>query len=284
MAGAGLGADLALAREAAREAAALLAGRSGRDPVLREKGPDQPLTVADLEADRLLRARLSGPRPDYGWLSEETADDPVRLRRRRVWIVDPLDGTRSFLEGRPEFAVSIGLVEDGVAVVGVVCNPASGELFWAVRGEGAWVERVGEEAGARRLAVRAPAEGEGAVLFASRRELVAGEFEAFRGRWAIRPLGSTAYKLAQVAAGEGDAYLSRGPKSEWDVCAGALLVEEAGGRATDLWGRALRYNAPEPSVQGIVAAGPRLHGPLLALVRSLGPAARPAGGGDRDGG
>ena len=108
MAGAGLGADLALAREAAREAAALLAGRSGRDPVLREKGPDQPLTVADLEADRLLRARLSGPRPDYGWLSEETADDPVRLRRRRVWIVDPLDGTRSFLEGRPEFAVSIG--------------------------------------------------------------------------------------------------------------------------------------------------------------------------------
>jgi len=113
-------ADLALAVEAARAAGEVVMRRFGGEQPVTYKGPDQPLTPADLEADDVLRARLLGARPDYGWLSEETADAPDRLGRVRVWIVDPLDGTRSFIAGRPEFAISIALAERGRAVLGAV--------------------------------------------------------------------------------------------------------------------------------------------------------------------
>src|ERR1700739_2916468 len=100
------------------------------------KGRDNPVTSADLEADAALREHLSGAFPDYGWLSEETADNPARLSRRRVWIVDPLDGTKEFIKGIPEFVVAIALAEDGVPVLGVTYNPIKNELFWAARGMG----------------------------------------------------------------------------------------------------------------------------------------------------
>src|SRR5690606_36352902 len=152
------------------------------------KSPDQPVTAADLAADRLLRERLSAAFPSYGWLSEETVDSRDRLARSRVWIVDPIDGTNSFVAGSPEFVVCVGLVEEGEPAVGVVYNPATGELYHAVRGGGAF--RNGEPirvSGAR-------AEGEPGIMIASRSELARGELVAYEASCRFLPLGSTAYR------------------------------------------------------------------------------------------
>jgi myo-inositol-1(or 4)-monophosphatase len=269
-------ADLELALHATGQAAATVMARFGTDLAVRQKAPGQPVTEADLAADRILRDALTGARPDYGWLSEETADRADRLARKRVWIVDPVDGTRSYVEGTPEFALSVGLAEEGVVVAGVVCNPAAGSLYWAVRGQGAYAADLdgGTPRVARRLAVRRKRRGPLTVL-ASRHEMADGEFEpVLKHGWRVKPSGSTAYKLARLAAGEGDVFLSRGPKSEWDVCAGDLLVAEAGGSVTDLRGRAFRYNQLDPAVYGVLATTAGLHRDVLAVIRSLPEAPR----------
>jgi myo-inositol-1(or 4)-monophosphatase len=273
--------DLALALEAAREAGDWIMGWFRTGAEVHHKGPDQPVTEADLVADALLADRLSGARPGYGWLSEETVDRGDRLDRARVWLVDPLDGTRSFVAGYREFAVSVGLVEEGAVVLGVVYNPSRRDLFWAVRGEGAYRARpwAGGTGGGRRLRVREPGRGGRPRLLASRTEIRRGELEPFRAGWSIRPLGSTAYKLAAVAARIGHGFLSLGPKSEWDVAAGGLLVEEAGGVMTDLNGSRPRYNGPDPYVHGVLAAPPELHARTLEMIADLPtPRLRAAGG------
>ena len=239
----------------------------GRDLVVEHKTPTQPLTEADLAADALLREVLIGARPDYGWLSEETLDNPDRLERKRVWIVDPIDGTRSFIAKLPEFAISVGLVEDGVVIAGVVFNPARDELYHAVRGGGAFVSRGGAAAEPLRVSERLM--DDSLTMLASRSEIAAGEFDPFRDAWRIEPAGSTAYKLAGVAAGQGEAFVSRGPKSEWDICAGVLIVAEAGGVSTDLHGDEPHFNRADPYVHGIVATNQALHGAVLKTIREV---------------
>lgn len=286
--------DLTLAIAAARQAGAVVMRSFGTPQEVVEKAPDQPLTATDLEADRLLQESLLANRPDYGWLSEETVDRPDRLDAERVWIVDPIDGTRSFIAGYPEFAISIGLAVAGRTVLGVVLNPALGELYWAVEGGGAYLARspvVAVDEGDNlsmegvpeapvRLSVTTRTIAEELVLFASRSEIAAGEFGPWGegggapGRWRIEPVGSTAYKLARVAAGAGDLFLSRGPKSEWDICAGALIVTEAGGMVTDLRGDRLSYNRPDPRVYGVLASNGILHRELLEFIRELPPPPR----------
>lgn len=265
----GYEADLVQALAAVAEADAAVMRAFGTDQRVTHKSPDQPVTAADLEADRILRERLLAERGEYGWLSEETSDRPDRLARARVWIVDPIDGTRSFIQARPEFAISVGLAERGRAVVGVVSNPATGEVFWAVRGAGAY-RRTADGAEAR---LRVQDDVAPATLLASRSEIAAGEFEPL-AEWKLLPTGSTAYKLARVAQGVGTAFLSRGPKSEWDVCAGALIVQEAGGVVTDLHGADVSYNRPDPYVHGILAAPAAAHARLLEACRRLPPTAR----------
>jgi myo-inositol-1(or 4)-monophosphatase len=257
-------ADLELAVQAARAAGAIVMPFFGTDLAVEHKAPGQPLTEADLAADDLLRGMLGAARPEYGWLSEESRDHPDRLSRRRVWIVDPIDGTRSFIAGRPEFAISIGLVEDGAVVLGVVYNPVRDRLYRAVRGAGAYLARDGGP-GERLLVSSRP---ERARMLASRSEIAAGEFDPF-DEWTVEPVGSTAYKLARVAAGHGEAFVSRGPKSEWDICAGVLLVAEAGGRATDLDGGEPRFNGRDPYVHGIVATNAVQHDALLRRMQEL---------------
>ena len=265
-------ADLALAVDATRRAGDVVMRFFGRDLVVEHKSPGQPLTEADLAADRLLQELLMGARPEYGWLSEETVDRPDRLQRRRVWIVDPIDGTRSFIAKLPEFSISVALVEDGAAVVGVVYNPARDELFYAVRGGGASLSLGGAAGVTLRVSERGI--DEHVTMLASRSEIAVGEFDSFRDGWSVAPGGSTAYKLAGVAAGRGEAFLSRGPKSEWDICAGVLLVSEAGGRTTDVNGAAPQFNRPDPYVHGIVAASDKLHDAVLAKIRELPVSAR----------
>jgi len=226
------------------------------------KEGNEPVTQADREADAYLRRSLEALVP-AGWLSEESADDLSRLQHSRVWVVDPLDGTKEFIRGLPEYAVSIALVEDGRPILGLIHNPTTEDTFWSCRGEGTF--RNGT-----RLRVR-----ESRVLLASRTEVDEGEFEPFRDSWTVRPCGSIAYKLALVSAGEGAGTLSRGPKREWDVCAGSMLVEEAGGVVTDALGAPLRFNRAPPRTSGVLAAAPRAHRLLLSAARKVGMADRP---------
>lgn len=250
--------DLELAVRAAREAGRDVLGYFGEDHEVTYKSPDQPLTDADLRADAILKRVLLGARPADGWLSEETMDSPDRLARDRVWIVDPIDGTKSFIERRPEYVVCVALAVRGEVEVGVVFNPSTHELFHAVRGEGAF-------RGSAPIHVSPGSRS----LLASRSDLRSGEFDALRDAWEPTPLGSTAFKMVKVADGTAAAYVSRGPKSEWDLAAAALIVEEAGGVVSDAAGEPLGFNRPAPFLRGVVAAARETHEELVRRVVSL---------------
>jgi myo-inositol-1(or 4)-monophosphatase len=256
---AGYAADLELALRAVLPAgeAILPAFHAGQE--VRFKGPDQPVTDADLTADRILHEMLLGERPEYGWLSEETRDSPARLDRERLWVVDPIDGTNSFVKGIAEFAISVALVDRGEPVVGLVFNPATGELYHAVTGGGAFLNGAPIRVSTtdERAAVR--------TLIGSRWEIDRGELTHFAGSWRVQPLGSTAYKMAKVADGTADVFVSAGPKNEWDVAGAAVIVTEAGGRVTGPSGEPFRYNQPDPSWRGVVASNGLLHESVLAM-------------------
>lgn len=223
------------------------------------KGYDNPVTSADLAADRALHAALSTHYPDYGWLSEETVDDSERLRRSRVWIVDPLDGTKEFIKGVPEFVVAIALAEDGEPVLGVTYNPIREEMYWAARGLGCHLGDRRVHVSRRRTLARA-------TVLASRSETARGEWEEFNRRLKVAPTGSVAYKLALVAAGKADATFTCTAKSEWDVASGAALIAEAGGRMTALDGSELRFNRRNVRLAGLIASNGLLHDELMRLI------------------
>jgi myo-inositol-1(or 4)-monophosphatase len=232
---------------------------------VRDKKPDNPVTDADFAADELLKEKLLSLLPEAGWLSEETVDSPERLAREFVWVVDPLDGTKEFVMGIPEFSVSVALVENGRVTMGVIFNPVTEELYSTQCGQGVYLNgepvRVSEQ---RDL--------QGARVDASRSEVRRGEFEPFAQLVDVNIMGSIAYKLARVAAGQADATWSRGPKNEWDICAGALLVQEAGGRCTNLDGEPFTFNRSFPKVNGIVADNGQLHTAVMAALAPHGAA------------
>ena len=225
-----------------------------------EKGPGQVVTEADVAIDRLLKERLLAERPGYGWLSEESEDDPARLGRRCVWIVDPIDGTRSFAEGTPEFSISVALVEDGTAVLGIVLNPATDELFAAARGQGTTLNGKPARATGRQALP-------GARIVASRFESKRHHFPEILPDVEVTTIGSLAYKLALVACGRFDGYLSWRRTHDWDIAGAAALLAEAGGTLTDADGRPIALNREHPVHDGLVAAGDELFGPLLRATR-----------------
>jgi myo-inositol-1(or 4)-monophosphatase len=217
-----------------------------------------PVTEADRALDAVLRKELL--RDGEGWLSEESVDDPIRLQRSRVWVVDPLDGTREFVKGIPEFCASIGFVEDGRPVAGGIYNPATDETFLGSIDSG--VTYNGKPA---RPSQRTTLEG--ALVLASRSEVKRGEWKPFENTALnIRPMGSVAYKLALVSAGLADITFTLTPKNEWDVVAGAALVQSAGGFVSTLEKTALSANRRDPLLSGLLASGPLLRDELLALV------------------
>jgi len=254
-------ADLDLALRAARAAGEVVMRAFRTDAEVRYKSADQPVTDADLAADRILHQMLLGERPDYGWLSEETKDSPERLSRARLWVVDPIDGTNSFVKGRAEFAISIALVDEGKPVIGIVFNPATGELYHAVAGGGAFLN------GAPVHVSHTDETAEARTLFASRWEMGRGELDHFGEPWRVLPMGSTAYKMVKVADGTADVFVSSGPKAEWDVAGAAVIVTEAGGRVTGPAGEDFRYNQPNPAWRGVVASNGLLHAAAVALTR-----------------
>lgn len=252
--------DLALLLEATRAAGTLAMGFFRRTPAWRDK-PDGlgPVSEADLAVDASLRAALLAARPDHGWLSEEAPDTPDRLARRRVFVVDPIDGTRSFLAGDTTWGLSVALVEDGRPVAAVMHMPAHGATYAAAAGAGA--ERDGAS-----ILSSGRSEVRGARVLANRASLAAE-------RWPggpppverhVRP--ALAHRLCLVAEGAFDAVLSLGPIWEWDMAAGALIAAEAGAVVTDRDGRPLRFNTPERLGPGLVAASPGVHGALMGGV------------------
>lgn len=271
------GEDLALLRAAAAEAAeiALAAFRPGEPPVgevWRKPDDGSPLTEADLAVNSALSGRLRAARPDYGWLSEEDAEAPAaasaRLAAPRVFVVDPIDGTRAFARGARDFAISVAVVEAGRPIAGVVHAPALGLAFAAARGAGA--RAFSDDGAAGALAV---ATGEGRVdpeNLAGLR-LLSRKIDLEPRRWrGGRPpaveraqVPAIALRFARLAQGAHDAVLTLRRAHEWDIAAGVLIAEEAGARVTDKTGAALRLNQSAPAVDGVLAAAPALHAAVL---------------------
>lgn len=209
------------------------------------KASGEPVTAVDRAVDELLRQML--PRDGEGWLSEETPDDWCRLASRRVWIVDPLDGTKEFLTGIPEWCVSIALVEDGEAVAGGICNPATGEMFIGSR-------EIGIRCWPRNHHSLFSSLREKPLVLASRSEVARGEWDWLReASLDVQPVGSIAYKLALVAVGQADATWTFVPKNEWDVAAGVALVEAGGGMVRGLDCQPVTFNQLETGRDGLIA-------------------------------
>jgi myo-inositol-1(or 4)-monophosphatase len=254
---------------AAHAAGAIIRSFYHTDYKVDYKGTGSPVTIADRRANQKIQEILQEAFPTYGWLSEETADSAARLSCHRIWVVDPIDGTKEFIEKIPEFAVSIALIEDGTPLLGVAYNPIQDRLFWAVRGQGAWCAN-------RRLHVSRTDRLADAIVLASRSETKRGEWRDFASLFRIRPTGSIAYKLSLIAEGEADASFTLVPKNEWDICAGTLLVEEAGGTVTTLDGQPLVFNQPQTLLRGLVASNGVLHAQILHLIAPRLATLRPA--------
>jgi len=257
--------DILIRIDAALEAARTVFARFTPGAIETEyKIGHDPVTEADRAVDAVLRQNLL--REGEGWLSEESVDDVSRLGKKHVWVVDPLDGTREFVAGIPEFCVSIGFVEDGRPVAGGICNPATREtLVGAVDCGVLYNGKAARPSRRTKL--------EGSLILASRSEVKRGEWQQFQsGAYQIRPMGSVAYKLGLVAAGQADITFTLTPKNEWDVAAGAALVESAGGFVATLDNAPLRCNNRNPLLTGLMASGPSLKDPLLAALAGHLPA------------
>lgn len=243
------------------DAVAAIAAEAGRLAIRRwemdfkrwEKAPGNPVCEVDLELDALLRERLSALVPDAGWLSEETADNRDRLEADRVWVVDPIDGTRDYLRGRPGWAVSIALVENGEPVIGVLDAPARGEIWRAELGRGALRNGVPLRTGERAVLA-------GARVPADQLPGVDADLTPV-----FKP-NSIALRIAMVAADEADLVATLRWGNEWDIAAAVLLAREAGATVTNAFGRPLSFNSPEAEAFGVLATAPGIHG---AAVKRL---------------
>ncbi len=255
--------ELTTAIEAARAAGDILLNYFNADYEVRDKGFHNPVTTADYASNHYLEERLRDSFPTYGWLSEETADTSDRLSRERVWVVDPLDGTKEFIEGLPQFVVSIALAEKGQSVVGVLHNPVTGETFSAAAGQGATLN--GEPVTASKVERL-----EEAVILNSRSETRRGLWKRYEPYFRLlKPTGSVAYKLGLTAAGRADIFATLRPKNEWDVCAGHIILKEAGAELRGLTGEELRYNNRRTVIKpGLVAGNPAIVQAFLDLYHA----------------
>src|SRR6516164_2436000 len=209
-----------------------------------DHGGRDVITEVDRRVSDVLRCELLAS--GEGWLSEEDPDDQTRLACKVVWVVDPLDGTREFVDGIPEWCISIGLVVNGVAVAGGVCNPATNQVFVGGLNSGVTCNDV-------RVQPTSRTDLNGAVVLASRQEYKRGEWAQFEGKqFSIRPTGSVAYKLALVSAGLADATWTLSPKHEWDIAAGVALVTSAGGTVACTRNAKLQFNQSATLLPGLI--------------------------------
>jgi myo-inositol-1(or 4)-monophosphatase len=251
--------DAALLADTVREAGALALSLFRTELRTWTKGASSPVSEADIAVNDLIEQRLRSATPDYGWLSEESADDTARLGRSLTWIVDPIDGTRAYLARQVDWSVSVALVADGVPVAGAVFAPASGEFFFAARGRGAVLNGAPIAA--------APGAAVDFSRIAGPRPLVErlGGLQAGEG---LHPrIGSLALRLARVGEGRLDAAFAGGNSRDWDLAAADLIVHEAGGEMTALAGDRLVYNRADVRHGLLVAAGRARHAHIVGHFR-----------------
>ena len=241
--------DLKLAINASLKAGEIIMQYYCDDYEIKEKGYHNPVTTADNEADSYLKSTLMSARPQYGWLSEETVDSKERLHKERVWIVDPLDGTKEFIEGVPQFVVSIALVEKGIPIIGVLHNPVTKETFHAAKGEGAYLDEDQYRCSIKDSTTDM-------VILNSRSETRRGLWEPHKKHFKeLRPIGSVAYKMGLTAIGKADIFATLRPKNEWDICAGTCLINEAGGTVINLNGKQITFNNQKTLIEPGLIAG-----------------------------
>ncbi|WP_119419458.1 inositol monophosphatase family protein [Desertibaculum subflavum] len=253
-----LQADHALLIEAVREAGALARVFFEGSFKTWEKYPDDPVSEADVAIDKLLHQRLYEARAGYGWLSEES-DEHAR-DADRVWVVDPIDGTRAFIQRKPEFTVCAALVDQGRPVAAAVFNPATGEMYEAVAGGGA---RLNDKP------IRASARPDlaGARLLASQRTFERNKWIEQTPGASFKYMNSIAYRMVKVAAGDFEAAISMTPKSDWDIAAAHLILEEAGARSTTVNGDELDFATLGTRHPSVLAAAPGVHDQLVGMLK-----------------
>lgn len=253
--------DLELIREAAVAAGERALAEREAGLKITSKPGGSPVTSADLAVDALLRDRLLTARPDYGWLSEETADSPDRLSKRRIFVVDPIDGTVAFMKDKPWWCVPIAVVEDGRPVAAVIHAPMLNETFLATLDGGATLN-------GKPISASDTTDLDDAAVLADARLMEGPQWPEPWPAMRYEKRNALAYRMALVAAGAFDAAIALTPKWDWDVCAGALIAEEAGAKVSDHHGRPWRFNQPDPRQTSLICTAPALH-PLI--LRRTGP-------------
>jgi len=253
--------DLQLIINAAKAAGEIGLSYFKKDPNTWTKGKDSPVTEADIAIDTYLQETLLKAQPSYGWLSEESDDDKVRLSKRKTFIVDPIDGTRGFIAGSENWLISIALVEKGCPVIGVLYLPVLDKLYVAVDGEGATLN------GERICASAAASLSEGEYIIPARvAESLQGKLQQEMKR--APHIHSLAYRIALVADGTYSAGIARPGACDWDIAAADLILTEAGGQFTDLNGHRLVYNKPKTRHEWLLSSGKFVQEPLIAAVRA----------------
>jgi myo-inositol-1(or 4)-monophosphatase len=248
--------EVEIARAAVESASALALDHWKRGPLHWDKSDGSPVSEGDLAVDRLLHEALGKARPDYGWLSEETPDDHARLAKRRVWIADPIDGTRDFIAGGSDWCVALALLEEGKPILAIVACPARDEIFTAMRGEGAY--RNDE-----RLTLRDGLRLDAAAVIANR-----GVLTRLGKAGGVPPRLPLCLRLCRIAEGLADATVATTPKHDWDLATGDLIVREAGGKVSTADGAPFLFNRRETRQAGLIAAAPRLHQDIVDALRT----------------
>lgn len=248
--------DLKLLEDTVRLGGEIARKYYGGDYKRWSKEGGSPVTEADLAVNKYLCETLMAARSDYGWLSEESADDPARLSRRRIFVVDPIDGTIAFLKNRPHFTICAAVVVDGRPCCGAIYNPITDELYSARTGDGA--RRNGKS-----IHVTARDRLAECAMLGDRTQLTREPWPALH----VQNRNSVAYRLMLVADGSADASVSLTAKRDWDLAAADIILHEAGGLLTDACGTVLRYNRDSTIQSSLVAANPTLHAEIIALLR-----------------
>ncbi len=253
--------DRALLIEAALRAGDIARSHFGQNPDVFDKGDEGPVTEADLAIDAMLHEVLLGARPDYGWLSEETEDSAARLAQEHVFICDPIDGTRAFIEGGRSFSHSLAVARNGVVTAAAVFLPMRNKLYAAAARAGATMNDTP-------LRVTPPVDLKDATILTTRGNLQPHHWPRGVPRFGRSYRPSLAYRMSLVGEGRFDAMITLRPTWEWDIAAGTLLIEEAGGVVSDGQGKSLRFNNPTPQVNGVIAGASAVHGDLVGLRAS----------------